>query len=257
MKDHINTKWNNKLEKVLKVIAKQCENYKNTHQNIALDCEKKYSNLMLTSIIIAPLSGIVSTIGAAVDKDTTMFYYTTVSTVISFATSILVSVIKFSKFDKSNNAHTLAASRYISLGNNIKRQLLLDYRDREPAKEYLEWVIKNFDDLYTSSPMVSNDILNKYDNFIDLYDSETDSEKSKNSDSDDSERTKILTIVNIEDDNKCFRDNHEVKEEDIVKKINLSKIKENKNTKTYIFTTHQDLQKYDDVNMKRQINYNL
>ena len=131
----MNTEWNNKLEKVLKVIQKQCENYKNTHQNIALDCENKYSRLMLTSIILAPLSGIISSIGAAVDKDITMFYYTTVSTVLSFATSILVSIIKFSKFDKSSNAHTLAASRYISLENNIKRQLLLDYRDREPTKE--------------------------------------------------------------------------------------------------------------------------
>jgi hypothetical protein len=278
-REEVNTKWNSKLEKVLKVIEKQCENYKNTHQNIALDCDKKYSVLMLTSIILAPLSGIISTIGAAVDKeDISMFYYTTTSTIISFATSILVSVIKFSKFDKSSNAHTLAASRYISLGNNIKRQLLLDYRDRVPAKEYLDWVIKNFDDLYTSSPIVADDILNKYSKFKDLYDSETDSEKySKSteettfdsnkisSNSDDTyelESTKILTIVNIKDDhnfNKCFKSNSEDCEEyeDPVNKIDLSKIKENKNTKPYVFTNHQDLRRYDDNNMKLQINYNM
>ena len=178
------TKWNSKLEKVLNVIGKQCENYKNTHQNISLDCEKKYSSLMLTSIILAPLSAIISAIGVSSgNNNSTMFYYTTTSTIINFATGIIVSVIKFSKFDKVSNAHMMAASRYISLGNNIKRQLLLDYRDRVPAKDYLEWVIKNFDDLYTSSPVVSDDILNKYSKFRDLYESETDSEKhSKSSD---------------------------------------------------------------------------
>jgi hypothetical protein len=278
-KEQSNTKWNGKLEKVLKVIEKQCENYKNTHQNISIDCEKKYSLLMLSSIILAPLSGIVSTIGATADRDiNTMFYYTTVSTVLSFATGIIVSVIKFSKFDKSSNAHTLAASRYISLGNNIKRQLLLDYSDRVPAKEYLDWVIKNFDDLYTSSPIVSDDILNKYSKFRDLYNSETDSEKSSKSISDtsdsnsvyksssgdesyDLESAKILTIVNIKDDNsynKCFNCKQDVNDcNDPINKINLSKIKENKNTKTHIFTSHQDLQKYDDNTMKLELNYDI
>lgn len=277
IKEQSNTKWNSKLEKVLKVIEKQCENYKNTHQNISLECEKKYSRLMLSSIILAPLSGIVSTVGAAAaDRNIiTMFYYTTVSTILSFATGIIISVIKFSKFDKSNNAHTLAASRYISLANNIKRQLLLDYRDRVPAKEYLEWVIKNFDDLYTSSPIVSDDILNKYSKFRDLYDDETDSEKySKstnetrsdtnfdNSSSDESydlESAKILTIVNMKDDhvyNKCINSN--CKEcEDPINRIDLSKIKENKNIKPYMFTTHQDLHKFDDNIMNLQLNYNM
>jgi hypothetical protein len=277
VKDQSNTKWNNKLEKVLKVIEKQCENYKNTHQNIALDCEQKYSSLMLSSIILAPLSGIVSTIGAAADRDiNTVFYYTTVSTILSFAAGIIVSVIKFSKFDKSSNAHTLAASRYISLGNNIKRQLLLDHSDRVPAKEYLDWVIKNFDDLYTSSPIVSDDILNKYSKFKDLYNSETDSEKytsdissdsnsiyksSSGDESYDLESTKILTIVNINDDNK-YNKTFNCKDEDDncedpINKINLDKIKENKNTKKYVFTSHQDLQKYDDNIMKIQLNYNI
>jgi len=276
--EQYNTKWNYKLERVLKVIEKQCENYKNTHRNISIDCDKKYSRLMLISIVLAPLSGVVSTIGATIDKDiNTMFYYTTVSTILSFTTGIIISMIKFSKFDKSNNAHSLAASRYISLGNNIKRQLLLDYRDRVPAKEYLEWVIKNFDDLYTSSPMVSDDILNKYSKFRDLYDSETSSEKSsKNIDdseenydnkqysssgeeSYDLESSKILTIVNVQDDNihnKCFNSNCEHCT-DPINKINLSKIKENKNINSYEFTSHQDLQKFDDDNMNLQLNYNL
>ena len=257
------TKWNSKLEKVLNVIGKQCENYKNTHQNISLDYEKKYSGLMLSSIILAPLSGIVSAIGVSSDRDT-LFYYTTTSTIISFATGIIVSVIKFSKFDKISNAHMMAASRYISLGNNIKRQLLLDYRDRVPAKDYLEWVIKNFDDLYTSSPIVSDDILNKYSKFRDLYESETDSEKYSNSSNDthsdskssssgdessDIESGKLIRIVNLKEVAENSYD------EDPINRIDLTKIKENKNTKPYVFTNHQDLQRYDDNNMKLQLNF--
>jgi hypothetical protein len=261
--DKYKTKWNTKLEKVLKIIEKQCENYKKSHQNIALDCENKYSKLMLSSIILAPLSGIISTIGAASDRDiNTIFYYTTVSTVISFATGILVSVIKFSKFDKSSNAHTLAASRYISLGNNIKRQLLLDNRDRVPAKEYLDWVIKNFDDLYTSSPIVSDDILNKYSKFVDLYESETESDTQYSDDSivsDESydiEATKILKIVNIDDAHKCSK--HDCDDlDDPINKVDLDKIRENKNTNPCIFTSYQDLQRYDDSSMKVELNYNI
>ena len=65
----------------------------------------------------------------------------------------------------------------------------------------------------------------------------------------------------IKDDNsynKCFNCKQDDNEcEDPINKVNLSKIKENKNTKTHVFTSHQDLRKYDDNIMKIQLNYNI
>ena len=96
-----------------------------------------------------------------------------------------------------------------------------------------------------------------------MYDSETDSEKcSKSSDdtqsdsksgsgdeSSDIESGKLLRIVNLKE---VTENSYE---DDPINRIDLTKIKENKNTKPYVFTNHQDLQKYDDNNMKLQLNF--
>lgn len=222
----MDTHWNSKIENVLKIIGKQCQEYKKMHNEIAIRSERNHSALMITSIVITPLSGIVTTLGSVLcDEIKEYFYYTNISTILSFAAGILISITKFSKLDKTSNAHSVAAARYKSLENNIKRQLVLDEKDRIIATQYLDWVIKNFDDLYTSSPMLSNDILSKYTKFKDLFDDETE--------------------------------NHDIEscqtEYDPIQRINLNNIKHGKNEKSYRFTTHQDLNKFDDDTMAFEI----
>lgn len=220
-----NTEWNKKIENVLRILKNQCVEYKKMHFEIHTTSERIYSSLMISSIVLTPLSGIITSVGMMLCDDILdLQYYTCASTILSFVAGIIISITKFSKYDKTSQAHLTAASRYTSLENNIERQLFLDAKNRISAQKYLDWIIKNFDDLYTSSPVVKNDKLNKYSKFIDLYNDE-------------------------------ITDSHEVKtttdeKHDPIKRVSLSKIKNDKNNKSSIFTTHQDLLKYDDELMK-------
>lgn len=234
---HTNTQWTSKIEKVLKVIQKQCYIYKISHNNIANKSDKIYSALMITSIVITPLSGIVTTIGTILcDNLNEILYYTMTSTILSFLAGILISITKFSKFDKVSQAHLTAMSRYTSLEDNIKRQLFLDPQERIQAQEYLDWIIKNFDELYTSSPLLLDDNLTKYTNFIDLYES-------------------VHDTINIDTPSrlKTNKNTCQDKYQDPIDKINLSNIKMGKNTKEYLFTSHQDLKKYDGEFVNKEI----
>ena len=242
---YINTKWNTKIEKVLLVIQKQCNNYKIQHNNISSASEKTHSALMITSIIITPLAGIVTSIGTMVTEEFEgLLYYTMTSTALSFLAGILVSISKFTKIEKTSQAHLTAMARYSSLEENIERQLFLDPKDRASAHEYLEWVIKNFDDLYTSSPMLLEDNLNKYTTFKDLYESMNNLEENR--------KINIkVDSVNTHNYDTCIEDNCLLC--DPIRRINLKNIKKDKNDKPYLFTCHQDFKKYDDESMNLQI----
>ena len=233
-----NIKWNRKIEKVLLIIQNQCCYYKNAHNDIAIKTERIYSGLSISSILITPLSGIITSLGTMLCDDLNdILYFTMTSTAISFLASILISITKFGNFNKISQSHLTAMTRYTS------RQLFLDISDRINAQDYLDWVIKNFDDLYTSSPPILNDDLNKYKKFSDIYD---------NTVGDITVPIPIETNVLIKHNYKnCKTKDCEIC--DPVKRINLKNIKKDKNNKPYIFTMHQDYNKYDDENMALDI----
>ena len=97
--------------------------------------------------------------------------------------------------------------------NNIKRQLYLDVINRKSAHEYLDWVIKNFDDLYTSSPLLSNDILNQYETFNDLLEGEINMKEINRS------NNVIITIEKEHDYKNCDDKSKYQKQTVIAKKI--------------------------------------
>ena len=244
-----NIRWNEQMEKVLRIIERQCNKYKINHSEIASYSEKMYTGLMISSIVLTPLSGIVTSLGSMICEDVQdMLYYNMTSTLLSFVAGILISVTKFSKFDKTGQAHSIALSRYTSLEQNIKRQLILDPKDRINAKEYLNWVIKNFDDLYTSSPILPHDELNKYGNFLDMYENAYDI----------SIEMGVNSKVSIKKDSHDYENCKNTKCEscNLINTVNLKNIKKDKNETTYIFLNHQDLKKYDDENMKLEMKTN-
>jgi len=167
--------WNSKIEKAVKLIEKQCRLYRKMHTEVSIENSEKYSNFMLSAIIITPFSGVVTTIGSILCKDLQHIYiYNVSSTVLSFLSGILVTIIKFNKYDENSYAHKTASSRYISLEENIKRQLILYREDRINANEYLTWLSKSFDELYFSAPDFESKILKKYEKQLEEMEKEYD-----------------------------------------------------------------------------------
>lgn len=219
------TKWNKKIEKVVRDIGNKSMKYKSLHLKVARNSHKKYSWYMKSVIILSPLAGTIGIIGAYTEEYNWIFGIS--SSIISFLCTILVSMIKFGKYDQTCNAHKTATARYISLGNNVKRQLSLYRIDRISANEYLNWLTHSFDELYTSAPILNNiDELDKIEDEI-LID---DSEEYETEEHNDFLRTNIK--------NK--------KTNDIILDINNEK-------KNDEFLSIQDLKMYDDGLMKYQL----
>ena len=161
-------KWNSKIEDAINLIRKQCLLYKKMHTEVSLNNTNKYSFFMISAIVTTPLSGVVTAIGTIICRELIdLQIYAITSTVLSFISGILITIIKFNKYDEISYSHKTAAARYISLEENIKRQLLLYKEDRINAHEYLNWISKSFDDLYISSPDFDSCILQKYSRQID------------------------------------------------------------------------------------------
>ncbi len=116
---------------------------------------------MYISIVIGPTTGVISGILTNFDVNTQK-YLSILITILSFISGIIATILKFGRFEEESNSNKLAASKYTSLENNVRRQLALSRKNRIPAKDYIEWINKSFDELFIASPLLSEDIFLKY-----------------------------------------------------------------------------------------------
>jgi hypothetical protein len=252
------SRWNKKIEKVVRDIGNKAFKYKSLHLKVAQKSYSKYSLYMSSVIILSPLAGTIGALGAFVKLEGYIFSIT--SSLISFICGILVSMIKFGKYDQMSNAHKTATARYISLGNNVKRQLSLYREDRISANEYLDWLTHSFDELYVSSPLLTNikEFENMEDEILQESTSDTDDDYEidchKNCEKKEEKEFNKKNKKNKKNKNKLKLEfGKEEKEEDKEEEDKEEEDKEEvKND--YSFLLRQDLNKYDDGQMKYQLN---
>jgi hypothetical protein len=147
--------WTENIESVLSQIHKTCISYKWMSIATSKRNEMKYNVLMYISIVIGPLSGILSVFSES--QTTGMFV-----TVFSFMSGVISAVIKFSEFGEKAALYKTIAAKYSSLQNNINRQLSLNKEDRVNAGEYLEWISRSYDELFSATPLIPDDIYHKF-----------------------------------------------------------------------------------------------
>jgi hypothetical protein len=123
--------------------------------------EKRYNYLMYLSIFLAPITGTLSAISSNEHYDTLQILITT----FSFLSGIISGIIKYSEFGEKSLSYKTIASKYASLEMNIRRQLSLPKQDRVNAGEYLEWITSSFDDLFSTAPLISDDIYSDWVSF--------------------------------------------------------------------------------------------
>ena len=154
--------WNKTIEHNIKKIGEKALGYKIMHIKESLNISKKYNFLMYMGIFFGPLSGLLSATGAIVTPVDAPVYFPMMASCVAFLSGIVVAITKFGKFEVRCTHHKTAASKYISLENNIRRQLALCRWDRVHAQRYLEWVGKSFDNLFRESPLIAARIYSKY-----------------------------------------------------------------------------------------------
>jgi hypothetical protein len=153
--------WNEKIEQTAKEIGDMSKSYKLMHINTAQRADYNYNKYMYLSLTLGPATGMLSGCSLFTEEDIKQIFLIIV-TFLSFFAGIISAIIKFSKFDEETTSNKLAAARYTSLESNVRRQLTLYRKDRVPAVEYIEWLNKSFEELFMASPLVPEDIFNKY-----------------------------------------------------------------------------------------------
>lgn len=152
--------WSESIETTLKDIEKSCENFKLLNIFAARKNERKYNFLMYCSIVLGPLTGVIS---ASLNTDSEYnSQLSVIVTVFSFLTGMCSAINKFSEFGDKALVYKNIASKYASLEINIKRQLSLEKVDRINSSEFLEWVSNSYDELFNTTPLVSDSIYEEW-----------------------------------------------------------------------------------------------
>jgi hypothetical protein len=156
------SEWNDKIELVVKNIGEMSTGYKIMHIEVAQNSFKSYKKYMMLGIILGPLAGTLSSIGAIIESN---LIIPIIVTVISFLSGIIVAIIKFGKFEELTSVNKNAAAKYTSLECNVRRQLSLFRNNRINPIKYMEWLETKFDELFSAAPLIPTEIYNKYIQF--------------------------------------------------------------------------------------------
>jgi hypothetical protein len=159
--ENVKYSWNHSTEKVIKDIGETCKAYKIMHNFEAQKMRSMYNWLMLSGVVLGPISGIISATGSSLNL--TGYPSIVISqTAMGFLSGIFVAILRFGRYDEVSTANKSASAKYSSLESNIRRQLSLYRLSRVDPKSYMEWVESKYDELLTSAPILSDSTFIKY-----------------------------------------------------------------------------------------------
>jgi hypothetical protein len=153
--------WVTGLETNILHIGEKAVGYKIMHVKAAQNARRVFNWLMYTAIIIGPLSGFFSGIGATINPEAPTTF-PIVAACTGFASGILVAAVKFGKWEEQIEAHKRAAAHYTSLESNVRRNLAIPRNNRINPVKYIEWVGTSYDDLFKASPLIPATIFEQY-----------------------------------------------------------------------------------------------
>jgi len=153
--------WNDKLEIAVKQIGEQSQSYKFMHLMAARSAQNIYVILMMCGIVLGPLAGSLSGIGAALnpESDPTI---PIISALFASVSGVIVAIVKFGRYDEVSLSNKSTAAKYTSLEANVRRQLALYRHDRIDAAQYMKWLANSFDELFAAAPLLPTSIHSEY-----------------------------------------------------------------------------------------------
>jgi len=147
--------WPAGIESHIKQIGSKCAAYKWLHEK----SWKRYKFLHLflgfCHITLVSLTSVLNVLTILIP----MIRPEVITAVLLF-TSIFISLSQqFLKYEELAEKHRTAAAHYSGLYYNILRQFSAQSIDRDGALSYFKWLIKEYDNTYSSSPPVSDKII--------------------------------------------------------------------------------------------------
>lgn len=189
--------WTDRIENTLKEIGESCTGYKWMNIYAAKKTLRKYNILMYSSIVLGPISGVLSAVAGKYEDYSDRL--NVIITIFGFLSGVVSAMIKFSKLGEKSTSYKSVAAKYASLEGNIRRQLSLCRDDRVNPGEYLEYISTSFDELFTSAPLLSDNIYQEWVNYAKNNGLTIPKELGKIVDSDENKTTdRIKKLCNLE-----------------------------------------------------------
>jgi len=148
--------WSIEIEAVVKDMATTCSKYRILHNDITIKSSNHHNRLTMCGIVISPLAGLLSMITTSEYSD--IFHNMSIS--LSMITGILMSIIRFGKYEDVIATNKQLAVSYASIELDIKQQFSLDRSERVPGKLYIEIITDKLHELFVRSPLIPDDFPN-------------------------------------------------------------------------------------------------
>lgn len=148
--------WSLQSEHIIKTVRKDARRRRSQHSITHTKYSRLISGLTISLIVLSATTGISPLLqlfpSTHTETFTTFFY-----SLIGSTTSVIASIIKFSKFDKKENTASNAVIAYEKIIDDMTRQLLLEQTDRRCPKLFINWAINESQRLKLKYPLFIED----------------------------------------------------------------------------------------------------
>jgi hypothetical protein len=156
--------WNKQIESFVIKTGNMAAMHMHLHEHAS----KLWGNLSKAiSLLAILLNTTISCSAIFGDVNNKPVLQLTQNILIYFGTLLSV-FVKFSNYDERCVLHKTFAKQYSELYHLVQNQMLLERNDRTSANEFIEQIIKCFDDLSISSPDIPMYIHSKYNKYEEM-----------------------------------------------------------------------------------------
>lgn len=156
----MDTHWNNEKESQVRYMSDICKGYTWMCKYDMRSYSRVYNWGTNTVILGTELSAVLGSIGLA----TNVNGFLVAAQIISFLIGLIAGVIKYNEYENKIGELKRLIVKFISLSNNIQRQLNTSVNRREDYDHYILWITKSYEELIEVVPdYLSENAQRKYE----------------------------------------------------------------------------------------------
>jgi len=154
--DTIEIDYNSEFEQLLKENGDHAQVYSILHQMAYIKYKYRFDALNIPSIVLTAVIGFITGIGINYP------YTGIILGAASVFVSIMKSVTSYMKLNERSENHRICSLQFGQISNEIKIELSLRRKQRQPAKILLDVIKVKFKNLMEVAQLLDNDIIQKF-----------------------------------------------------------------------------------------------
>ena len=156
-------KWNEEIENELMGWSNNCKIYKYLHIESHSFFKRGYHTFIIPVIVLSTLTGSANlSINTLLSSESDKTYASVGIGLLNLLTGILSTLMNFFKFSERKEAHRNSEINFTKLYRAIDSQLALPVNERSDAKEFYNYIVKEYNKLLEVSPTIRKNIINNF-----------------------------------------------------------------------------------------------